>query len=104
MKDAREALKGLLRSLGLEERSRGFQAAESWPEIAGPELARVSQVADFKDGRLVVEVRGSSAMQELLMRRGELVRAFADRYGAGLVRDIHLRPQGSARTGDAARR
>ena len=33
MKDVREALKGLLRSLGLEERSRGFQAAESWPDL-----------------------------------------------------------------------
>ena len=94
MKDAREVLRNLLQTYGLEERARGFRAAECWPELVGPALAAVSAVTDFRAGRLTVAVRGASAMQELLMRRAELVEALARRAGSELVREIHLVPAG----------
>ncbi len=97
MKDAREALQRLLQSCGLEERARGFMAAECWPELVGPDLAAVTAVVDYRDGRLTVEARGSSVMQELLMQREHLLRAFAERHGADLVREIQFVPGGGGR-------
>ncbi|HVP39141.1 MAG TPA: DUF721 domain-containing protein [Candidatus Saccharimonadales bacterium] len=97
MKDAREVLQQLLRSLGLEERVRGFKAAEAWPELVGPALAARSAVLDFQDGRLRVEAGGAAVMQELSLRRADLLRAFEERYGPGLVREIVLVPGGGAR-------
>ncbi len=94
MKEAREALRGILRAYGLEERLRGFRAAAAWPELVGPALSARSSVVDFQDGRLTVEARGASVMQELGLRRAELIRAFAERHGPGLVREIALIPGG----------
>jgi len=97
MKDAREALHQLLQGLGLEERVRGFAAAQSWADIAGPALARVTSVADYREGRLTVEARGATVMQEVQMMRPRLLAAFATKYGPDLVRDIHVVPgQGRA--------
>ena len=92
MKDAREALHQLLQGLGLEERVRGFAAAQSWAEIAGPAIARVTAVVDFQGGRLTVEARGATVMQEVQMLRPRLIEAFAKKYGPDLVRDIHVVP------------
>jgi len=102
MKDARDALHQLLQGLGLEERVRGFAAAKAWDEIAGPALARVTRVADFQAGRLTVEARGAPVMQEVLMLRPKLVEAFAQRFGAGLVKEIQVVP-GSGRASAAGR-
>jgi predicted nucleic acid-binding Zn ribbon protein len=97
VKDARDALHGLLRSLGLEERVRGFKAAEAWPELVGPALAGRSTALDFQDGRLVVEAGSATVMQELAMRRAALLKAFEERFGPGLVREIVLVPAGGSR-------
>jgi len=96
LKDARDALHGLLRSLGLEERVRGFQAAASWPELVGPALAAHTRVLDFRDGRLVVEAGSAAVMQELALRRAGLLQAFGERFGPALVREIVLVPPGGS--------
>ncbi|MBI5836376.1 MAG: DUF721 domain-containing protein [Candidatus Eisenbacteria bacterium] len=96
MKVASDALRGILKAYGLEERLLGFRAAASWPELVGPTLAARSSVLDFQDGRLTVEARGASVMQELGLRRADLVRAFAERHGPGLVREIVLVPEGGS--------
>lgn len=94
MKEIRGVLPALLKSLGLENRYRGFQAAESWEEFAGPALAARSRVADFRDGRLVVEVQSPAAMQELSARKKALLARFTERHGPGLVTEIQLVPGG----------
>jgi len=92
LKEARSILGQVLRSYGLEHRVRGFQAGESWAEIVGPVLASRSSVVDFKDGKLTVEVQASPAMVELTLRAEELLKAFAERHGAGLIREIRFVP------------
>jgi predicted nucleic acid-binding Zn ribbon protein len=96
VKDARDALQGILRSLGLEERVRGFKAAEAWPELVGPALAARSVALDFQDGRLVIEAGSAAVMQELVMRRAAILGAFEERFGPGLVREIVFVPAGGS--------
>jgi hypothetical protein len=96
VKEAREALQSILKSLGLEERVRGFKAAAAWPEVAGSVLGSRSTVLDFEGGRLVVEAGSAVVMQELAMRRAELLREFEARFGPGLVREIMLVPAGGS--------
>jgi predicted nucleic acid-binding Zn ribbon protein len=99
VKTASAVLQQVLRAHGLEERVRGFQAAESWPEIVGPALAGRSSVMDFREGRLTVEAAGASVMLELRMRQDEILRQFASRYGPALVREIRFVPGGGREAG-----
>lgn len=92
LKEARTLVGQVLRAFGLERRVLGFQAGASWAEIVGPALAARSEVVDYQDGKLTVEVQGASAKMELTLRSGELLKAFAKIHGEGLIQEIRFVP------------
>lgn len=98
MRAAGGVLRELLKHYGLEARLEGFKAAECWPELVGLAFASRTTVKNYENGRLIIEAHGAAVMQELLMMRSGLLRAFAEKHGAGLVKEIHFVPAGGGRT------
>jgi predicted nucleic acid-binding Zn ribbon protein len=85
-------------ALGLTQRLEGQRAIALWPEVAGKGVAAHAEAKEFRDGRLVVAVDGSVWIQELSLRRRELVDSLnarladraspAERRARGVVREL----------------
>jgi len=77
------------RQLGLNE---DFQAVTKiWENILGP-MARHAEIAGFKKGQLFIDVSSSPHMQELVIRKKELIRQINQHYGAKkFIKDIKLK-------------
>jgi predicted nucleic acid-binding Zn ribbon protein len=83
-----EALSGALRTMGLDEGLRGWDAVSEWAEAVGPQIARRARARRFHDGILWVEVDGSVWLHQLTMLKRDLLRRIHERLGAGSVRDL----------------
>lgn len=77
-----DLLEGFLEARGLAERLDRAAAVPAWPEVVGPQIARVSEAAGF-DGRvLFVRVASSAWLAELKRLERDLLR----RLNAGRAR------------------
>lgn len=83
-------IKSLLEKLGLPEGTsdRG-RAMLAWEKVAG-DAAQYSEASRFRDSLLVVSVANSAWMQELTMRKIELLARLAREVGEGVVTDIRF--------------
>jgi len=79
----------LLRELGLESGMVGWRAVRTWPEIAGPRIARHARAVGFHEGTLNVEVEGSSWAYELEFLKRRLLKELQSRLGMH-IRDLRL--------------
>ncbi len=88
----------LWRSLseGARRRMRLQDAARNWESVVGPLLGRRSALVDLENGRGVVLADSPMGAQELLMRRGTILKVLRERWGLALedltVRVGSLRP------------
>ena len=70
----------LLRARGLSEGVERASVFTEWPELVGPQIARVATPVRFDRGTLFVEVRSSAWLMELeLMERRILARLNSER-------------------------
>ena len=83
-------LPAALRRLGIADRVREHTGLRAWRDVVGETIARRTQTIGIRDGILWVEVDGSTWMQELSARRGEIVAKLAERVGHGVIRDIRF--------------
>jgi len=88
MRPLGEALSGALRTMGLDDGLRGWEAVTGWSEAVGSQIARRSRAARFHDGILWVEVDGSVWLHQLTMLKRDLLRRIQERSGAGSVREL----------------
>jgi predicted nucleic acid-binding Zn ribbon protein len=73
-------IEGLLRSRGLAEGVERASVVPEWPDLVGPQIARVATPVGFDRATLFVEVRSSAWLMELeMMERRILARVNADR-------------------------
>jgi predicted nucleic acid-binding Zn ribbon protein len=80
----------LLRGLGLEDAMLGWKAVEQWSDTVGPRIASHTRAVEFRSGTLVVEVEGSTWMQEVGYLKRDVSRRINAHLGADVVRDVRL--------------
>jgi predicted nucleic acid-binding Zn ribbon protein len=75
-----QLIEGVLRSRGLAEGVERAAVLPEWPELVGPQIARVARPVGFDRATLFVEVRSSAWLMELqMMERRILARLNAGR-------------------------
>jgi len=89
---ASDALKKLLRKLGLTERLNEQEIRSAWREIVGDFLAAHSVPVSVRDGVLVVQVIQPAVRYELDRSwKRDIVRKLQARFGAKAVREVSFR-------------
>jgi predicted nucleic acid-binding Zn ribbon protein len=71
---AGEVLAGWLRSAGLAERVARASVVDVWPDLVGPQIAKVAAAESVTaDGTLFVRVRSASWRQELTLMTPDIL-------------------------------
>jgi predicted nucleic acid-binding Zn ribbon protein len=81
-------LKRVVRDLGLEGDLEAWKAADDWPRIVGPRIARHTRCVGFREGVLRVEAESSAWMHELGYLERDLVKKINRHLGAERVREV----------------
>ena len=74
-------LSEILEKHGVQDQVQRMSVLELWPEIVGPQIAKVTRAKGVDDATLFVEVRTSAWLMELNMMKRE----FLDRVNERLV-------------------
>ncbi len=83
-------IKKVMKNLDIpEETALRGRALNSWDSIAG-DAARHSEPLRFQGGVMVVSVSSSGWMNELSLRKSELIRRLGRDVGEGVVKDIRF--------------
>ena len=89
---ASDALKKLLRKLGLTERLNEHEIRNAWREIVGDFLAEHSLPVSIREGVLTVQVIQPAVRYELDRSwKRKILRKLQDRFGARAVREVRFR-------------
>ena len=87
-----EAISRFLADAGIAERVEQARVIPEWPELVGPEIARVTEPqAVTADGTLFVAVRSHGWMSELSLLEPQIVAALNRDPGRRPIRKIHWR-------------
>lgn len=78
----RDITKEVIKNLSGEKRLRQEKIKDAWRKAAGERFGGHSQVASFREKRLVVNVDSSAWLYELSMRKKELAGRLKERLGA----------------------
>ena len=87
-----DLLQKQLAGLGLAERLREVEIWRLWPEVVGPVVASRAQPLRIINGTLTIVVSSAAWMQELRFLATMMKEKLNDRLGAGLIKEIVLRP------------
>lgn len=79
------------RENGMEQRMLGDQLIELWPQVMGPQVARLTGKIEIKNQVLFVQIRSAALRQQLFECRTALIRKLNDSVGAQVIKDIRLR-------------
>ena len=79
-----------LRSQGLETPLLQKRIVDSWPEVAGPLVARYTRQAYIRNQTLVVAMTNAALRADLSMRRTEFVRLLNQHVGSQVIADIRF--------------
>ncbi len=82
----------VLRRYNLGEKFSAQQPLLLWPEIGGPQIARITKPIRFTDGILTVAVNSAAARQELFLLREQYIARLNQAVGAAVVREIRFIP------------
>ena len=74
----------------LRRRLAEARALETWPELVGPHLAKLTRPLHIAGGRLFVVAHGSSLRQELVFQRREILARINRAAGARVARELVL--------------
>jgi predicted nucleic acid-binding Zn ribbon protein len=87
-KNINEAIQQTLLSLGLAERLSQYEVVNSWGEIVGDSIARVTKTEGIKDRVLVVRVMHPAWRQELVFLKADLIEKINRTIKKEIVKDI----------------
>jgi predicted nucleic acid-binding Zn ribbon protein len=88
---AGSVLKDLLEHTGFERQIHRFSVFEDWAELVGPKLAEHSQPWRIRGDVLEVRVDHAVWMQQLQLRKPEILREINSRLEADPIRDLFWR-------------
>lgn len=81
-------LSKMLKTLGLEETAKRYEAVTRWEEIVGEKVAAVTIPERVSHGTLVVKVTSSVWKYELTLRKQEILQKIHQVTGSLDVKDI----------------
>ncbi|MFZ5518102.1 MAG: DUF721 domain-containing protein [Candidatus Zhuqueibacterota bacterium] len=85
-----DALKNLIKSLGIEDQVQVNQILLLWPSVVGKKIAEVSQAQKIEHNILFVKVTNDSWRQELLFLKKNIIDKLNKKVGKEIIRDIRL--------------
>ena len=83
-----DVIRRALREQGLETPLNEVRAVNSWPQVVGPTIARLTSNVSLRQGTLYVKVTRPALRQDLMMGRTQLARKINDYVGAQVVQSI----------------
>jgi predicted nucleic acid-binding Zn ribbon protein len=86
-----EAMLSLVRELGIAPRMAQYDVIAAWPDVVGPQIARVTAPQRMENGVLYVAVTTAPWRAELSMKRLELIEKLNTRIGTRVLNDIRFR-------------
>ena len=86
-----EAMLILVRDLGIAPKMAGYDIIAAWPDVVGPQIARVTSPERMENGVLYVGVASAPWRAELSMKRLELIEKLNTRVGTRVLSDIRFR-------------
>jgi predicted nucleic acid-binding Zn ribbon protein len=78
-------LQEVLEKHGVDKQIERLGALELWPEIVGPQLAKVTRAKGVDDAALFVEVRSSAWLTELSMMKDVFLARVNQRMGEATI-------------------
>ena len=87
----REAMLSLVRDLGIAPKMAQYDVIAAWPEVVGPQIARVTSPERMENGVLYVAVTTAPWRTELAMKRLDLIEKLNTRIGTRALNDIRFR-------------
>jgi len=85
-----DALKSLIKSLGIEDQVQKNQILMLWPSVVGKKVAEVSQAKKVEHNILFVKVTHDSWRQELLFLKKNIIDKLNKKVGKEIIKDIRL--------------
>lgn len=86
-----EAMLVLVRELGIAPKMARYDIIAAWPEVVGPQIARVTSPERMENGVLYVGVTTAPWRAELSMKRIELIEKLNTHVGSRVLNDIRFR-------------
>lgn len=86
-----EAMHRLVLELGIAPKMAQYDVITSWPDVVGPQIARVTTPQRMENGVLYVTVTTAPWRAELTMKRLELIDKLNTRAGMRVLNDIRFR-------------
>lgn len=83
-----DALRELVRNLGMEGKLEEQQAVDRWPRVVGERVAAHARAVFFDGGKLFVECDSATWSQELHYMKPDILNRLDQSFGKPLVRDI----------------
>lgn len=90
VKNLKDLIMANLRSQGLETPLLQRRLMESWPQVAGPIIARYTLDVYISNQTLVVRLNNPALRHDLSMQRAEYVRRLNAHVGAQVIADIRF--------------
>lgn len=90
MKTLEEAIKNLIKNLGIEDQVQVNQVLNVWPTIVGKRIADVSQAKKIEHNVLFVKVLNDSWRNELLFLKKNIIEKLNKKVGKEIIKDIRL--------------
>ena len=78
----------MLKTTGMEETAKKYEAISKWEEIVGPKVAAVTIPERVSHGSLIVKVTSSVWKYELTMRKQEILQKIHQVTGSLEIKDI----------------
>ena len=85
--DLREAM---LQELGIFEMYRLMKLYHDWKSVVGPMVSEQAKLVHIKPPVIVVEIGHTVWMQEMTMRKPQLLEALSEYYGESIITDIKV--------------
>jgi predicted nucleic acid-binding Zn ribbon protein len=86
-----DAMLNLMRELGIAPKMAQYDVLAAWPDVVGPQIARVTNPQRMENGILYVAVTTAPWRAELSMKRLELIEKLNTHVGTRILNDIRFR-------------
>jgi len=87
----RDAMLSLVKDLGIAPKMAQYDVIAAWPDVVGPQIARVTDPERMENGILYVAVSTAPWRAELAMKRLDLIEKLNKRIGTRVLNDIRFR-------------
>ncbi|HEY4715796.1 MAG TPA: DUF721 domain-containing protein [bacterium] len=85
-----EVIPKVIKSLGLEKKSKQVDAMLLWKEIVGERVSEKSMPIGISRGILKISVCSSSWMNELQMMKPEIMEKVGKKVGINIIKDVRF--------------